>query len=479
MARLLVRSNLALAGLAVALGLAAAFFPLPTLAIMGLSGLMIALYIEPMLGLALMLAVAPLKTLIETETAFPLDSGQIALMLFLGVWSLRRMMERQQHWTLPYVILGNMGVFILAAGLSLEGAPSPSAGLNELLKWVQIWLLVLILGQEKRPEWPLFALIFAALLQAILGLWQFRGGSGAAHLWILDYRYFRAFGTFGQPNPFGAFMGLILPLALGTTLGYLASALWDKSRRVSDGLLGLCLSGVTALLLMALLASWSRGAWLGFLGAAAMLIWAFPRRRWQGTLLIASGMTLLGVLWVLGWLPAGVTERLTGFGQDFTGMGDVRGVVITNDNYAVVERLAHWQSAIGMAQDHPWWGVGFGNYEAVYADYALINWPSALGHAHNYYLNLLAETGIIGLTAYLLMWGSIFALTFRILAQATLSWVQRGMAAGLLGSWTHIAIHSLLDKLYVNNLFLHIGALMGLLVILTVQGAYADTHKSH
>jgi O-antigen ligase len=55
-----------------------------------------------------------------------------------------------------------------------------------------------------------------------------------------------------------------------------------------------------------------------------------------------------------------------------------------------------------MARQRPALGVGFGNYEAAYPQYRLMSWPFALGHAHNYYLNLLSETGVAGLAAYLL-----------------------------------------------------------------------------
>ena len=41
--------------------------------------------------------------------------------------------------------------------------------------------------------------------------------------------------------------------------------------------------------------------------------------------------------------------------------------------------------------------------------------------------------------------------------------VKRGLALGLFGTWTHLAVHSFVDKLYVNNLFLHIGVMVGLL----------------
>jgi fatty acid desaturase len=41
------------------------------------------------------------------------------------------------------------------------------------------------------------------------------------------------------------------------------------------------------------------------------------------------------------------------------------------------------------------------------------------------------------------------------------------MTLGLLGVWTHLAVHSFFDKLYVNNLFLHLGVMLGLLAVVS------------
>jgi O-antigen ligase len=112
-----------------------------------------------------------------------------------------------------------------------------------------------------------------------------------------------------------------------------------------------------------------------------------------------------------------------------------------------------------MIRDRLWLGVGFGNYEAAYPRYALMRWPMALGHAHNYYLNLAAELGIVGLAAYALFWASAVWQLIRLLRR--LGPAERGVALGLLGAWTALAVHHLVDKLYVNNLYLLIGALLG------------------
>ena len=140
-------------------------------------------------------------------------------------------------------------------------------------------------------------------------------------------------------------------------------------------------------------------------------------------------------------------------------------------NYAVVERLAHWQAANDMAHDRPLFGVGLGSYEAVYDDYRLVNWEAPLGHAHNLYLNMLAETGIIGLAAFLAFWLLIFTLTWRCRRHPDL--FSRSIAIGLLGCWTYIAVHCLFDNLYVNNLFFHIGVLLSVLAILYRQTTHS------
>jgi hypothetical protein len=45
----------------------------------------------------------------------------------------------------------------------------------------------------------------------------------------------------------------------------------------------------------------------------------------------------------------------------------------------------------------------------------------------------------------------------------------RGVAIGLLGAWTHLSVHHLLDNLYVNNVHLHVGVLLGILAFVVRQ----------
>jgi O-antigen ligase len=142
-------------------------------------------------------------------------------------------------------------------------------------------------------------------------------------------------------------------------------------------------------------------------------------------------------------------------------------VPINDANYALIERQAHWQAALNMLAEQPWTGVGFSNYQPLYEQYRLLNWPMPLGHAHNIYLNVAAETGFIGLWLYLLLWISIFTVTFRTFRRA--QGFDRAVAVGLLGTWVYLGTHMLVDNLYVNNTHLMIGALLGVLSAIAVR----------
>lgn len=446
--------------------------------------------INPLVGLGLALFLGPfgaLEGIVFGNTL--LDSGQAALLLSFAAWfglSLARRRLNIPNTSLNVPLL----LFIVVALLSLLNARSVAIGLVELIKWLEvlliIWLVVDIASSNRDTtsrlpsvaRYLLGTLLIVGLSQALIGIWQFGlRGRGPEHFLILD-RFYRAYGTFEQPNPYAGFMNLAALLAAGTMTGLVSA--WYISRRrptstvlftrVGPWLLFSLISAAAASL--ALVFSWSRGAWLGFIAGSAILILFGPKRLRHGIfLLLILGILFIGGLRLgltVGFAPAAsIADRLGGFRDEFT-LGDVRGVDINDANYAVLERLAHWQAAIAMARDNFWTGVGFGNYETTYPEYALINWPDALGHAHNYYLNLLAEIGVAGLMAYLFMWVVIAWQTIRLIRR--LKSPERGVAVGLLAAWTALAVHHLVDKLYVNNIYVYLGGMLALLQLLAWSG---------
>ena len=484
--------------IAIAVAILIAILPLPIAAgLVGIGAAVILAIINPLSGLGLALLLGPFGAL-EAIVFGPtlLDSGQVALMLTFAAWigtglARRRLRIPHTYFNIPWLL------FVLIATLSLLDAYSVTLGLVELLKWLEIGLIVwLILDMASDPERRpggyaavmrliLVMLLFAGLIQALIGIWQFGlRGDGPEHFLVLG-RFYRAYGTFEQPNPFGGYMNLVAFTGLGLLLGLLVAWWGGKREGANNGFLRprgawIALASVAAgASSLAVVLSWSRGAWLGFLAGAAVLALFSTRRIAAGLVLMAAALALavgglmIGVMAGIGPAEA-VTERLGGFREEFT-LGDVRGVDINDANYSVIERLAHWQAATGMARDDLWTGTGFGNYAAAYSDYDLINFPDALGHAHNYYLNLLAEVGVPGLLVYLLFWVIIIGQSIWLAQRA--AWPERGIIVGLLAAWTALAVHHLVDKLYVNNIYVHLGAMIGLLQLFAWPGFWVKLQR--
>ncbi len=470
--------------IAVGLGFAISVAPLLPSALVLAPFLAIVLFIEPLVGIGLMLFAAPWGAL-ENVLIGPrlLDSGQMLFFITAAAWMAHGAVRKRIWLVLPRFLLP-LTLFVGVGSLSLLRAPSAMTGLIELFKWIEIGAVALIVADratDLQRKWPaalsafgtrhggwriiLFLILAAAMSQALVGIWQFgMRETGPEHFQILGGRFYRAYGAFEQPNPYGGFMAWMAALAAGAAIGEVIHRL--QSRRW--GALSVAwitfLFGSSILFLLALVFSWSRGAWMSFAAAIAGMALLLPKRRAVGGALFCMAFFAALIVWQSGLLPVAVADRLAGFTQDLS-FGDVRGVDINDANYAVLERLAHWQAAVDMARNNLWSGVGIGNYEAAYGDYALINWPLALGHAHNYYLNILAETGIIGLAAYLVLWAVIVLQTLLVLQRS--AWPERGAALGLMAVWIALSVHHLLDKLYVNNLYLYLGALLGILHILS------------
>jgi putative inorganic carbon (hco3(-)) transporter len=446
--------------------------PVVALILIGVVAVLFFTLVTPLAALAALLILVPMRALIATEVPrwpLPLDILQLLMLVVLSGWVVycvahNRRLVRLGWLSLYFPLLLYLGVLALTAFQAL----SLSAWVTEWLKWVLMVLMVVLageLGRNRGWEWLVFALVVAGVANALVGIYIFLGGSGAWHMALGD-RFFRAFGTFGQPNPFGGFMGLLAPIALAMAWGYLLRFFGGRgthrSRRLL--LLGLGFYGVGGLLLVVgVLISWSRGAWIALTLSMLVMLLALPRRLWHGISVGLLLILLLLGLWFGGYVPQSIGDRLASVADMFA-VADVRGVDITLENYPVIERLAHWQAAVRMAEAEPYLGVGFGNYEVAYDLYRLIDWRVPLGHAHNYYLNVLAEAGIIGALVYFWLLLMVLWLGWRVRCHPDEQ--SRCFAVGFVGMWSYFLVHSLTDSLYVNGVFLHIGVLLGILSVL-------------
>ena len=451
---------------ALLVAVAIALLPLQQLALAGVAALalvVIALTLaEPVIGLSIALVIAPFAPLENIMLRLPLDSGQIMLAVTFAAWGLRALHARRLdvNGARQGIVIGLL-IFIAVAGLSFFSASSFDLWARETFKWVEVLLVYLLVSTEtdrRKAGLIVGAILASGLLQAGLGIYQFGlRGEGPDEFAILGGRFYRSYGTFEQPNPFGGYMGLIWPVALGVAL-YGVSRSAHSVLRSAYWVAG----GVAALAFAALVLSWSRGAWLGAAAAGVVVLVVALRRPAISLAALLAAALLALALNVAGLLPESIRARLTDFTQQFSSF-DVRGVNVNDANYSVIERLAHWQAAQNMIVDRPWLGVGFGNYPAVYDQHRAMKWPNALGHAHTYYLYVWAEIGLLGLVAYALLWLIVIARTLSLAARGDRSTFGPWLAVGLIGAWAHLSVHHLVDNLYVANTFILIGAYFGLL----------------
>jgi len=148
--------------------------------------------------------------------------------------------------------------------------------------------------------------------------------------------------------------------------------------------------------LAGLVATYTRGAWIGFAAGAVSLL---PTER-RGRLLIVVGLALL-----LGAAAVGPYEL----------RNRVRHMFDPGES-GIVERRYMWQSGLTMWRERPLLGWGPGGVKREYSRYAL---PEAFkkrtGHVHNTPLQILVERGIPGLAAWLAIWIAFYGQAISLL----------------------------------------------------------------
>lgn len=355
----------------------------------------------------------------------------------------------------PLLLLLALVAYLLIVGLSIVVASDRIATIKEIIKWSEVLAVVALSATELRTAWHVravaWATIAAAVAEALLGYAQWAVSTGAAGP---GGESLRVFGTFGQPNPYGGFLNFGLLLALGLLL---------FGRDIRERWLA---GGASALLLGAQLLANSRGTLLGLgMGLLVMIVIGWRRER-LAIIVAVVAIPLIAIAWTVGIIPARIQRAVL----DQLRIGDALSGNVNSANFSTVERLAHWVAGVRMFAAHPLLGVGAGNYDAAYARYALSDWPDALGHAHNYYINTIAETGMLGFLAFLALTLATFYLGWstvrRMRSMAGARSALHALALGFLATVVALAVHNLTDDLFVHAMELQLALTIGCQVAL-------------
>ncbi|WP_405789281.1 O-antigen ligase family protein [Streptomyces sp. NBC_00029] len=335
----------------------------------------------------------------------PADAASLLLVLACAVQALRGRVR-------PLNPLGVLVLGMPAAGLAVATmtAGDPYAALPGFVRYLQVFVLVpaaVVLLVRDAGEFRLAAGCFVvlALVQGAVGVVQYATHTGASY----QGEDVRAVGTFGPGDVMGMATVVAYGLIVATAAG-LAPGLPRRLRRIA--------AGCALALVLPLVLSFSRGAWIATFGAAVlvMALAGIERALKVVAALAAAGVVLVGGFGVGSEM---VAERLTSITQ-----------VSSAPDQSVTDRYTMWAAAESMWRERPAVGVGLKGFPAHRDGHASLGLSSGSDTAgagqaylrqpllspHNMYLLILSEQGLIGLLALVGGWAALLVAGLRRLA---------------------------------------------------------------
>jgi O-antigen ligase len=360
----------------------------------------------------------------------------IAASLGLVAYGLRRA-AGGPAWSRPIVaaallVLATTAIAWAAAAAGVPGVPYAVAA---MARWVALFGVasgVIALSDDRAAVQALLeALTIASAVVAAIGLLQ--------HLEALPFFIpviSKPGSTFGNRNLAAEAIAMALPLGV-------AAAVSAERRELRTALVAsLALEGAY------LAVTRARGAWIGAACGVAVVIF-LARRRWsRKTIAIAGALALLAI--VAAVVPgrfnphdAGDTKRYSGVVEVIEGGLDARST-------AVRTRVGLWLRTLRMIGDHPWLGVGPGNWPVIFPLYAepgatedgVLKATLEPRQAHDDMLERAAETGVVGLAALVFL-GVLTGLAARRRLRTAAPGEDRSALAGASGSLLSLAVLSI------------------------------------
>ena len=271
------------------------------------------------------------------------------------------------------------------------------------------------------------------------------------------------------PNPFyndhtayGAAIAMYLPFLFGFSFTKMYSSAVKPFVRI-----------VLGILLMGLILSYARAAWISM--AVALAVWIFMRLKLKfRPLFIAFCFTLSLVLVfqteILMYLERNNTESSANLGEHISSITNI------SSDASNLERLNRWSCAIRMFKDRPVFGWGPGTYMFNYAGYQLtaertiISTNSADGgNAHSEYLGPMAESGVLGLISFLVLVSVVFYTAVHTYSRTRDKRLKTIVMSALLGLITYVVHGTLNNFLDTDKLSVPFWGFIAIIVTIDIQ----------
>ncbi|MBN1567885.1 MAG: O-antigen ligase family protein [Acidobacteria bacterium] len=135
---------------------------------------------------------------------------------------------------------------------------------------------------------------------------------------------------------------------------------------------------------------------------------------------------------------------------------------LSQEREANSDRVAMWRDAWKMIRENAWFGQGLGMFQWTYQAYETVNPDKPARYAHNDYLQILIETGIVGLGLLLWFFVAVWRVAVKNLRDSHDPLVK-GIGLATIGALTAIALQEITDfGLYIPGVAVVASLIVGL-----------------
>jgi O-antigen ligase len=337
-------------------------------------------------------------------TSSSVDATGALSVLFIGASALWLYQHRRELVERSVVaeLLPPFCAFFAVGILSIAFSAHPLESALEAVRIGTVVVIVVALSRVVRDVKNLRVFLFAIFGSAIFPLTvaavQLARGQGG----ITRDGISRINGTFVHPNPFAAYLFLIIVLGVAV-FPHLAT----RWRWVLGALVFAC--GAV------LVSTYARGAWIATL-IGLVVVAALQTRR---------------LLWVIGVAIVAIAISVPSVGIRLADLSESRSESGAPAN-SLSWRIRYWDQALAL-QDNPLLGIGLREVEATLEEGK---------EPHNDFVRIYVETGLLGLAAYLWLLSALFMKALRTLREAAVG-LPRGLAVAFLGTLAGLVVLSI------------------------------------
>lgn len=319
-------------------------------------------------------------------------------------------------WVIVFVL-----VYLFSGIISLDMMSSIKIAMLVISFMMFYFVIVNSVTTKKQLKVMLNIFVIVGALVSLFGIYQYLFAGSFASSSFVDKEMFediktRVNGTFDNPNVLGEYLLFVIPVVASL---FFAEKGWMKK---------IFYMGIGGVSVICLALTYSRGCYLGILLALAVFL-LLINLKW----IIAF---VLGIIVSPAFLPQSIINRFSSIGN----MAD------SSTSY----RVSIWKGAIDMIKDYWYRPIGQGTtaFNSIYPLYSY----SGVGaqHSHNLFLQLLIETGIIGIISF---FGIIYKFFQNVLCglkkvkDAFYKYCFIGFASGMIG----FLLQSIFDNTWYNN----------------------------